>query len=226
MSADFCKADSIHHWPLDKATTSIVDLKSLKLHRIQGSFSLETASSPTYTYPLTTKLSHSVPSWINLENFRGSCVSDPSRCKNGISVSFLLKPTGGMSQQFHLSSGGQTSRGFAVYSQDSDLVVELRDGEKVWKATNKDIQANTWQSVVFSWDKDLGLEVIIKGRGAVRDKDGKLLTSPFDADTFVVIGRPNNELAKYSSASIGDLVIWEKRFSDVQMKDLQSCIGM
>ena len=72
------------------------------------------------------------------EEFTGKCISDPSRCHNGVTIAIwvqLSRPISGnqTSFAFIFSSGGQSSRGCAIYVVGSNrLRATVADGSKEW----------------------------------------------------------------------------------------------
>ncbi len=72
------------------------------------------------------------------DTFTGTCISDPSLCSKGITIALWLLPSRPISGSqtsfaFIFSSGGQSSRGCAIYVVGSDkLRATVANGTREW----------------------------------------------------------------------------------------------
>ena len=206
---------------------SVAIVTGSKSGAAQGAWSTGAGETKNSTKPVVLNLD-GTNSWVNLGDFENKCISDPSLCTNGISVSFKvnIQDSG---TRYLLSSGGQSSRGFAVYYVSSVLHFEVRDGEKAWQVQRsyEDV-GGTWRTMSFSWNQATGLTAVIVGSSnsvVLRDKIGKVSKAALDLHTSLVIGRPNNEEAKYGKGAVRDVAVWEMSLSDVKLKALHNCNG-
>ena len=222
---DFCYRDADHYWPLDKVSPggSVAKASTSRPAKAHGGLYVAVGETRNGTAPVALYLDGS-GSWVDLGDFKGTCVSDPSRCVDGLSLSFKVNIQGS-GTGYLLSSGGQSGRGLAVYYASGSLFIQVKDGEKRWQVETG-YSVNTWQTISFSWSQQDGLSVVLdEGRLHLKDTAGKLAMSALDSDTSVVIGRPNDEKSKYGKGLIRDLAIWERPLYDVKLEALHRCNG-
>ena len=146
-------------------------------------------------------------------------------CPNGISVSFKASISGN-GTGYILSSGGQSSKGLAVFYMDATMHFNLRDGQKIWKVQGS-YPRNTWQTFSMSWSQENGLTAVIVGDAAsvLRDTCGQAVTPSADVDTSFTIGRPNNKSEEYAQCVIRDVAVWQEEISEEKMSKLHVCNG-
>ena len=125
-----------------------------------------------------------------------------------------------------LSSGGQSSKGLAVFYNDATMHFNLRDGQKIWQVHGS-YQKNTWQTFSMSWSQANGLTAVIVGDTAnvLRDTCGQIVTPSTDVDTSFTIGRPNSESGNYAKCVIRDVAVWEEEITEEKMSKLHVCNG-
>ncbi|XP_022780748.1 uncharacterized protein LOC111321985 isoform X2 [Stylophora pistillata] len=115
-------------------------------------------------------------SWIDLGNFKGRCISDPSLCANGVTMIFWarIEPAALLNNQqlpkYVLSSGGSDhrSRGFSFFHQNNQFVLRVSAAEKEWRIEipQGQILLNSWFSFAFTWKREEGLKYYINGKEA------------------------------------------------------------
>lgn len=221
-----CYKDALHYWPMDKSIIFVQDVNGdgSKVGRIHGSWSIQEAPTKLGITPLALSLAGS-DSWVDLGDFEDSCVSSPSKCPNGISVSFKASVSGS-GTGYILSSGGQSSKGLAVFYTDGTMYFSLRDGQKIWQVHGS-YQNNTWQTFSMSWSQENGLTAVIVGDTAtvLCDTCGQVVTPSTDVDTSFTIGRPNSKSGEYAQCVIRDVAVWEEEITEQRMSKLHVCNG-
>ncbi|XP_058959077.2 uncharacterized protein [Pocillopora verrucosa] len=115
-------------------------------------------------------------SWIDLGNFKGRCISDPSLCANGVTMIFWARIeqaallTDQQLPKYVLSSGGSDhrSRGFSFFHQNYQFVLRVSAAEKEWRIEipQGQIPLNSWFSFAFTWKNEEGLKYYINGTEA------------------------------------------------------------
>ncbi|KAL9957163.1 hypothetical protein ACROYT_G038767 [Oculina patagonica] len=219
-----CYKDALHYWPMDKSIIFVQDVNAdgSKVGRIHGSWSIQEAPTKLGIAPLALSLAGS-DSWVDLGDFEDSCVSSPSKCPNGISVSFKASVSGS-GTGYILSSGGQSSKGLAVFYTDGTMYFSLRDGQKIWQVHGS-YQNNTWQTFSMSWSQENGLTAVIVGDTAtvLCDTCGQVVTPSTDVDTSFTIGRPNSKSGEYAHCVIRDVAVWEEEITEQRMSKLHVC---
>ena len=156
--------------------------------------------------------------WVNFGSFDNTCVSDPSLCPNGFTLSFWLKyqilDDSGL-QYFMGTSGNKDGlRGFLIYQdfsydREDHLAIKVENGSVLWKRSFA-VSRNNWTHVTFTWDERDGLEIYANGSYVGGDPNGKT-TQPQGKDyTTFTLGRPNNEFV-FSKAAYDEIAIWERK---------------
>ncbi|XP_070574742.1 uncharacterized protein [Ptychodera flava] len=151
---------------------------------------------------------------IILGNFTGACISDPSYCDAGLTVSFWINfayTTSGTA--YLLSSGAQaSSRGFAVFRQAAILKFMINDGSEKINALYdiNDIPNGEWCNLAFTWHRYLGFTAYLNGNEMSATSIGTLSGSNTDDHTLLLLGRRNDAESQYADFKIHSLVIWHE----------------
>ena len=140
-------------------------------------------------------------------------------------MSFKANPSGN-GTGYILSSGGQSSNGFAIYYVDTVMYFILRDEQKIWQVQGS-YQKYTWQTFAMSWSQENGLTAVIHKDSAnlLRDPTGKIVTPLTDHDTLLTIGRSSDKGDAYAKAVIRDVAVWEEEITQEKMSQLHVCNG-
>ena len=111
--------------------------------------------------------------YVETGPFSDDCITDPSHCINGITVSFVGQFEDGAQMwtrnTFIVNTIGnevllQGKPGFAVYVANSQLYVTVVTPTKYWTLTESLTTGNTvWQHVMFCWQLEKGLALYING---------------------------------------------------------------
>ena len=191
---------------------------------IHGPWTTQKAPTKLGIAPLALSLAGS-NTWVDLGDFKERCISSPSKCPNGISVSFEARASGN-GTGYILSSGGQSSKGFAIFYIDTTMHFILRDGQKFWQVHGS-YQKYTWQTFAMSWSQENGLTAVIVGHTAsvLRDTTGVIVTPSADSGTSFTIGRPNSKSGDYAECVIRDVAVWEDEITEEKMSKLHGCNG-
>ena len=160
------------------------------------------------------------------ENGKKRCLNSPSHCPNGISVSFKASPSGN-GAGYVLSSGGQSSNGFAIYYVDAVMHLNLRDGQRIWQVQGS-YEKNVWHTFAMSWSQENGLTAVIGNDSAsvLRDTAGRIVTPSKDSHTSFTIGRPiDRNSGAYAKVVVRDVAVWEEEITEKRMSKLHVCNG-
>lgn len=159
-------------------------------------------------------------SWVDFGEFKDSCIISPSKCPNGISVSFKASVSG--NETGYILS----SKGLAVFYMNATMYFNVRDGQKIWQVHGS-YQKNTWQTFSMSWSQENGLTAIIVGdtSNVLRDACGKSVTPSTDVGTSFTIGRSKSKSDEYAQCVIRDVAVWEEEITEEKMSKLHACSG-
>jgi len=161
-------------------------------------------------------------SWIDMGNFQGKCISDPSLCVSGITMMFwasidmspvMKNPS---LPKYVFSSGGSDSRsrGFSFFHQNNMYVLQVVNGEQKWRVEipNSKIPFNSWFSFAFTWDKGSGLTHFINGREDSQSVGQPAIVAVPHKDDFndLRISKPNsnNNMEEMLPMKFDQLVTW------------------
>lgn len=156
--------------------------------------------------------------WVNIGSFVNTCVSEPSLCPYGFTVTLWIKYAilDNIGLQYFMGTSGTKEglRGFLIYQDfayDSEdhLAVKVENGTVLWKRSFA-VPRDTWTHVSFTWDERDGLVIYANGSSVGGDPKGKT-TEPKDVyfSTFT-LGRPNNEMV-FSRAAYDEIAVWERK---------------
>ncbi|XP_038069862.1 uncharacterized protein LOC119739102 [Patiria miniata] len=154
--------------------------------------------------------------WLALGDFADTCVSDPSLCPDGITFALWVKvhrpvSVGDTSFAFIFSTGGQSSRGCALYQHGGNrLRATVADGRREWIVEVKFVSNDDhWVHLAISWRQSLGLVLYIDGNTHGRDRTGHVRLRHHDLDSRLLVGRRNDYLAGFANVTLEWLAIWE-----------------
>ena len=110
-------------------------------------------------------------SYVKIPGFSQTCVSDPSRCTNGITFSMVLKldsrlaSTSG-AKRYLIDIMGQAQNdgaGLNLFVRDGYLGVFLRSSHQMWQGTVAPA-LDAWFSFAFVWNEQSGLTIYVNGQ--------------------------------------------------------------
>lgn len=159
-------------------------------------------------------------SWVDLGEFKDSCIVSPSKCLNGIAVSFKASLSG--NETGHVLS----SKGLAVFHRGTTMYFYVRNGQKFWQVHGA-YQKNTWQTFSMTWSQENGLTAVIVGdtSNVLRDTCGKSVTPSTSTENTFAIGRSISESGEYAEFVIRDVAFWEEEISEEKISKLHVCNG-
>ncbi|XP_030831830.1 uncharacterized protein LOC578898 [Strongylocentrotus purpuratus] len=112
---------------------------------------------------------------VDIGNFRHGCLSSPSGCNRGVTISFwmrllnidnlddpVLNPR---RRAYILSSGAHdiNSTGFAIFTNNVTTTVEVRTEHGVWKKHYMIGFVDEWTNLALTWGKQDGLSFFVNG---------------------------------------------------------------
>ncbi|XP_022103402.1 uncharacterized protein LOC110986089 isoform X2 [Acanthaster planci] len=113
--------------------------------------------------------------YVDIGDFSGHCLSSPSMCSSGVTLSVMVKlidmdnlldsTTNPDGVGYILSSGAQTdlSTGFAIYADNTTITFEADDGLQQWRSQVDYSLSENWTSIAMSWDSVYGITTFIDG---------------------------------------------------------------
>ena len=146
-----------HYWPFDRHL-GIVDIKTnitgVKHGKIENIL---------FKGPGTGVLHTNGKAWVDLGNFTGSCLAEPARCTEALTVFLWLKysPTKRRRYLLGTSSHLAFSEGFTIYKDSEEkannsIVIRVNNGQREWTGSLT-LKPGIWWHVMFTWHYKLGL---------------------------------------------------------------------
>lgn len=163
--------------------------------------------------------------WLNLGSFVNTCMSEPSLCAYGLTVSLWTKyavlDSNGLQYFMGTSGSKEGLRGFLIYqdfSYDSEdhLTVKVENGTMVWKRSFA-VPRESWTHVTFTWDQRDGLAIYTNGSFVGEDPKGKTTKPEAHNFTTLTLGRPNDDRV-FSKAAFDEIAIWEKKLHPTEIE--------
>eukprot|EP00057_Strongylocentrotus_purpuratus_P031277 XP_784129.3 PREDICTED: uncharacterized protein LOC578898 [Strongylocentrotus purpuratus] len=112
---------------------------------------------------------------VDIGNFRHGCLSSPSGCNRGVTISFWMKllnidnlddpVLNPRRRAYILSSGAHdiNSTGFAIFTNNVTTTVEVRTEHGVWKKHYMIGFVDEWTNLALTWGKQDGLSFFVNG---------------------------------------------------------------
>ena len=184
-----------HYWPLDK-TSGIYDVKSKRYGDIQG-----TKRDINFAGPNGEFLYAEGTSWIDLGDFKGTCLSDPMACANAMTVSLWLRYSfqrDNNKQYFLGTISRERPQGFAIFSESRTkakdvVVVRVSTTDREWTGTLQ-LPPGRWAHVMFTWSNTSGLSVYKNCLAVSLTQNARSVSRP-------TVASPSNSLATHLSLS-------------------------
>ncbi|XP_048579243.1 uncharacterized protein LOC5521276 isoform X2 [Nematostella vectensis] len=204
------------YWPLE-SSKKLVEVKSCSFGSVtQGevfNVSLNHAQYGVYMDASTS---------VNLGSFSAQCISDPSKCYEGMSVSFWLKAfnvsqnTEEDKYQFlvgtrrHLTGFGIYQKHFVDGNSNRIVVVVQDENTRVEKELN--IIKEIWTHVGFTWKKGGFLTLFING---IKKSETAVIASTNPVRTYPLVLSFSVDYTQSSSTTraynmLSDLAVWYK----------------
>lgn len=166
-----------HYWPLNRQngiTDIIANVTGAKHGTIDNIF----YKGPGYGY-----LHAAGRAWVDLGNFTGSCLAEPARCKQPLTVFLWLKYSRNKNRRYLVGTSSHLtfSKGFTIYKNsdknaNDSIVLRVNDGQREW-AGYLTLKAEVWSHVVFTWEYRTGLALFQNCRQMDLVKEYKYRTS-------------------------------------------------
>ncbi|XP_032238898.2 uncharacterized protein LOC5513456 isoform X2 [Nematostella vectensis] len=159
--------------------------------------------------------------YLKVGNFNGRCVSDPSKCPKGLSISTKLKFNRIVrtykEPRYIMDTGGHLSgdKGLAAYLANDNLyfTLAMSTAEDTLRWTVRtSIFTVRWQRVVLTWGLEKGLWLYIDGQFRASTKTPKTVPRDvIDESSEFIIGRKNiGDDMKPADFAIGSLAIFSQ----------------
>ena len=144
----------------------------------------------------------------------GDCISNPTLCSEGISVSLLMKFDGG---GFIISSGAQATHatGFSFSFENGKYRLRVATLAHLYEISLDSIPT-TWFHLTFTWSRKDGLSYFENGTLISSSYTMKAESRVDDAYANLTLGRPNDATIYqqlYGRFYIAELVIWKVRLN-------------
>ncbi|XP_068726517.1 macrophage mannose receptor 1-like [Montipora capricornis] len=169
--------------------------------------------------------------------FSDGCITDPSQCINGITVSFVGQFEDGAQMwtrnTFIVNTIGnetllQGKPGFAVYVANSQLYVTVVTPTKYWTLNESLTTGNTvWQHVMFCWQLEKGLALYINGTERSSLHQGKSSVYSGNTSLSLIVGSKSIQRTA-GGFLVRSLALWKRFFSPrevnkIYLAELGSC---
>jgi hypothetical protein len=210
----------VHYWPLDKGK-GLIDIVTNKTGTRDGRVKklYFEGNGPGYLF---------VPkSRVNLGNFKGSCLVDPSKCSPYLSVSLWLKYSRRKDiyrKQFIIGTRRNSKRGgqpgFAINvdpqkGAENRVSIFFTNNEKLWTGYT-DIVHGTWAQVGFTWSNSSGLVIFRNCKRMQSVKSG--VDQSFlkkSNDNLYLVKAPGKGKAAFN-ISFDDIAVWYSKLDAMQ----------
>ncbi|XP_065069333.1 putative uncharacterized protein DDB_G0282133 [Rhopilema esculentum] len=148
--------------------------------------------------------------WLDAGELTGSCIAQPDKCTNGLSVAMRVKLSGNasvsQSPQFLFDSGGFNGQGVSLYLKNGELYGEVADKKRFWRATTK-LEDGQWHFVLLTWSAQDGVMLFVDG--PIRSQNSQPISfqlNPVATSNHVMIGKCNAEMGSTLAEFSSDLV--------------------
>lgn len=220
-----------HYWPLDYTSGTIDDVKSNRSGVIRGSSNNINFSGPKRQFLYTEG-----NSWLDLGDFRGTCLSEPAFCVNSVTVSIWLRYTYQLpykKQVFLGTTSKNCSRGFTIYSEPgardkNAVVVKVSTLKRDWLGRLQ-VTSGRWTHVMFTWSNSSGLSVYNNCELVSSSQRGRSVTPAHVCSTsdrwsgHLSLSSSNDGRKRTrSDCSYDDVAVWYTKLSS---QDLDSLFG-
>ncbi|XP_022796048.1 uncharacterized protein LOC111334546 isoform X2 [Stylophora pistillata] len=203
-----------HYWPMHNITNGILEDVRGAAHTVVHEGKIVIVPQLGYALSLDGK-----DDWVDTGGFNADCVTEPSRCENGFTMSFWLKVHG---TGYILSSGSFTNKrngpGYQLYYHQSlkrfKFLLETRD--KKWTLFIHE-EVGLWTHMAFTWRERNGLSYYEDGNlSSFTDKPE--IVSALRQQNYtpvITLARPSSslDLKKFGKFEISQFAIWQKELS-------------
>ncbi|KAM7438912.1 hypothetical protein ABFA07_011617 [Porites harrisoni] len=226
-----------HYLPLNftrEDKTKLVDMRGNATGMVFNTINASTAEQIGQVLRL-----NGIDNYIELNNLKDECTTNPSKCTEGLSVAFWIKYTEG---KFIISAGRYTdiaddgpgfrficsncSRNSGVPETHNSgiFLLELSTTTKKWQI-HLDTIPRWWFHFAFTWSPNQGLKYYKNGKFVLGKKNPERFMVATDTNIakMITIGLPNSlkAMSRKNSRgkfSLGHLVIWTYEVSKYDME--------
>ncbi|CAH3019822.1 unnamed protein product [Porites evermanni] len=226
-----------HYLPLNftrEDKTKLVDMRGNATGMVFNTINASTAEQIGQVLRL-----NGIDNYIELNNLKDECITNPSKCTEGLSVAFWIKYTEG---KFIISAGRYTeiaddgpgfrficsncSRNSGVPETHNSgiFLLELSTTTKKWRI-HLDTIPRWWFHFAFTWSPNQGLKYYKNGKFVLGKKNPERFMVATDTNIakMITIGLPNSlkAMSRKNSRgkfSLGHLVIWTHEVSKYDME--------
>ena len=217
---------AVHYWPFDRdrgvvdVVTNITGVEHGKVNNIY------------IKGPMKGFLHTDGGAWEDLGNFTGTCLAEPWRCTNGLTVFLWLKYYPHRNKRYFVGTARQwsSSQGFSIYKESSkrrnnSIVVTLNDGISEWTGyvTQK---PDTWLHIALTWDNSTGLALFENCRQIALVSKGKVksyrsnIKSKFLEQHLTLSGGIKSHPNAGTRASYDDLAVLYRELKQQEWNDI------
>ena len=148
-----------HYWPLNRQKR-FVDSRTNATGVTHGKIENIFFKGPGHGF-----LHTSGKAWVDLGNFTGSCLAEPAKCNQALTVFLWLKYSLHKNKRYLVGTSSHLtySKGFAIYKDshkkaNDSIVVRVNDGQREWTGYLT-LKPDLWSHVGFTWEYSSGLHL-------------------------------------------------------------------
>lgn len=166
-----------HYWPFDRRH-GIVDMKTNITGDKHGKI-----ENILFKGPGNGVLHTNGKAWVDLGNFTGSCLAEPARCTEALTVFLWLKYSPNKRRRYLLGTSSHLafSEGFTIYKDseikaNNSIVIRVNNGQREWTGSLT-LKPDIWSHVMFTWHYKLGLALFQNCNQMALISEGTLKTT-------------------------------------------------
>lgn len=166
-----------HYWPFDRRH-GIVDMKTNITGDKHGKI-----ENILFKGPGNGVLHTNGKAWVDLGNFTGSCLAEPARCTEALTVFLWLKYSPNKRRRYLLGTSSHLafSEGFTIYKDseikaNNSIVIRVNNGQREWTGSLT-LKPDIWSHVMFTWHYKLGLALFQNCNQMALVSEGTLKTT-------------------------------------------------
>ena len=140
--------------------------------------------------------------YVDLGDHHDSCLGDLSKCKEGLLISFFVKPLS-LDDDSYLMDGGP----FSVFFKDNKLFTTFMSQGYTWSAASTELRENKWYYIRIYWNKSDGIKLMINGKEVSTSIKATYDDDEPETDNHFYIGKPGkaHRSGRYARALVDEL---------------------
>ena len=153
--------------------------------------------------------------WVDLGDFTGSCIAEPSRCREALTVFLWLKYYPNRNKRYFVGTSSHLtySEGFTIYKESDDIanntiVLKVNDGQRVWNGSLT-LKPKVWSHVMFTWEPKSGLAIFQNCNQIALASPSKVETSRRNNRSNVLEHHLSLSRAQMSHPGVGARAMYE-----------------